>query len=165
MFIVSIYRRVCRTPKEIVPAVDSGYDEHFTQSPSMLSECVEVYATNEVQQPQPCFNENYIQTEVGQEWNNYDDSVVYAPSAPIQQFNSNIPQQTDVHEVQNYDDLIESQLVDEIYSDLDQWYNKDPCFAQEMQEEKAAIASAEEYAAQADEIIPLDDDDLFQFFN
>jgi len=131
----------------------------------MLSQCVEVYSTNEVQQPQACFNENYVQTEVEPEWNNYDDSVIYAPNVPAQQFNTQVPQQTNVHEVQKYDDLVKSPLVDEIYSDLDQWCIEDPCFAQEMQEEMATIANTEEYAGQADEMNILDDEDLFQFFN
>lgn len=133
----------------------------------MLSECVEVYATNEAPiQQQNSFNDSYIQTEVGQEWigNEYDDSAVYASNAPIQQqpfISTQLPQN---EEIQAYDDLVKGQFVDEICGQLDEWYD-DPCFAQEMQEEMAAIANTKEYSAPTNEMTDFDDTDLFEFFN
>lgn len=136
----------------------------------MLSECVEVYT--EVPQ-QDCFNEAYIQEEVGQEWteNDYNNSTVYTPNAPIQQqqqFITQLPPQIDEHNVQIYDDLIESSLVSEISQgpgpDLAQWY-EDPLFEQDMQEEISTIYNTAEYNGEAYEMNNYEDLDLLELFN
>jgi len=166
--------------------VDSGCDESFTQSPPVLSECVEVY--EEVPQ-QNCFNEAYIpyvQTEIGQEWveTDYNNSPVYTPNAPIQQqqhFITQVPPQihddTDksyrdlmetsfINKIGKEQDLSESSFVDQAYQEpnLNEWY-EDPIFAQDMQEEIAAIDNTDEYNGELYEMNTYDYFDLIEAFN
>jgi len=149
-------------PSTVESAVDSGYEEFFSQSPSMLSECVEVYATNEASQQQQ-FTENYTQEWAGDDY----DSSLYVPVAPIQQqqqfiATTQLPQQIDDQAVKTYDELVKSPFIDELYLEMDQW--NDPLFAQEMQEEIATI-NAQDCSGQANEMNNFDDIDLLEFCN
>lgn len=134
----------------------------------MLNEYVEeVYTTNEVSNQQIQENYNYQQAE---EWNAAElDQNVYVPNAPVQQQQQftqlQQPQQQfiDNSAIKTYDDLVKSPFVDELCLEIDQW-NNDPCFIQEMEAEKAQIANAQEYnSSSANEMIPFDDIDLFEF--
>lgn len=133
----------------------------------MLNEYVEeVYTTNEASNQQIQENYDYQQTE---EWNAAElDQNVYVPNAPVQQqqfTQLQQPQQQfiDNRAIQTYDDLVKSPFVDELCLEIDQW-NNDPCFVQEMEAEKAAIANAQEYnPSAANEMNTFDDIDLFEF--
>jgi hypothetical protein len=141
--------------------VDSGCDEFYPHSPSMLSECVEVYSTNEIV-PQTQYNK-------AEEWaGNEFHQTAYAPNAsvqPYEDFSTQIPTQfIDDQAVQTYDELVKSPFIDEICNELDQW-NQDPCFAQEMEAEKATIANSQIYNQVENDMNDFDNIDLFEFCN
>lgn len=119
--------------------MDSGCDEFYPQTPSLLSECVEVYAESE--QPQEQYYSQLDEWHAGEAYPH-----TYAPSNAAQQQERNLTQQhiIDNQALQTYDDLVKSPFVDELCLELDQWSN-DPCFAQEMEAEKTAIVNAAEY--------------------
>jgi hypothetical protein len=142
--------------------VDSGCDEFYPQCESVE----EVYATNEaVDQSQ----ENYGYAPV-EEWNAIETHPnTYVANEPVLQYapvQQQISQQQyiDNRAIQTYDDLVKSPFVDELCLELDQWSN-DPCFAQEMEAEKAAIVNTEEYNQATNEMTNFDDMDLFEFCN
>ena len=137
-----------------------GCDEYFVQSPTFLSECVEIYTPTETFH-QANEVSTYQQEFVEEKWS----AVQPAPNSHVsgaQQppLGTQLPAHI-MHDQtgEYYKQLAQSDFVDEIGRELPMW-NEDPCFAKEVAVEGTTIVQEEETPDQ--EIIP-NIDDLYDY--